>query len=219
MELGRFTTLGMLGLSWDKALGTNADFFVPLNSELSLFDDESEDKPEAIDAISTHIAAFIRAVADAQSTLPSDRPDWFKSLEVAAGAQVLEAAEQAGHADIDVLELLYAVEESDDPAAQFILCRLNTPVTPERVLSSGLDLAQAKGFFGILVATLHQSDPTVEWFKELQQSESYEALLIAAKKAGFSMTIEEFREVLSDAEGDDEVTTADWVYMVMSSYS
>ena len=212
-DLGRFKTLELLGESWDEAVERNANIFVPVNPLLSFCNSELQEEVENSGDIPTSVILFVESVASYLIAPPTDRPGWFDDLEKAAGAGVLKCAEQAGYSEIDILDLFYFVQESNDPASQFILNRLNTPVIPETILSSGLDTTQAQAFFKLLVETGHKSGPSPEWYMDVSRSETAEALIGAAKKAGFSMTIEEFAEVLRDADGDEEEATADWIYM------
>lgn len=213
MELSRFKSLEILGQAWDDAVKDDSSIFLQVNSDLAFCKSEYEQDLGTSDDIPAAVISFVDSVASCLIDSPSDRPEWFHDLEQAAGAGVMRCAEQAGCPEIDILDLFYAVQESDQPAAQFILSRLNAPVIPETVLPSGLDTTQAQGFFELLVATGYQSGAAPEWYKDVCESESADSLLCAAKKAGFSMTIEEFAEVARAADGDDEEATADWIFM------
>ena len=71
----------------------------------------------------------------------------------------------------------------------------------------------AQAFFKLLVTEGSHSEPYPEWYEDVCKSETAESLICAAKKAGFNMTIEEFDEVVSAAEGEREESTADWIFM------
>jgi hypothetical protein len=212
-DLGRFKTLELLGESWDEAIERNANIFIPVNPLLSFCDSElKEDAENQVDTPAS-VISFVHSVASCLIDPATDRPKWFDELEQAAGAEVLKCAEQAGFTEIDILDLLYFVQESNEAASKLILNRLNTPVVPETILSSGLDTTQAQAFFKLLVEKGHKSGPHPEWYEDVCRSETAESLIGAAKKAGFNMTIEEFAEVVRAADGDEEEATADWIYM------
>lgn len=212
-DLGRFKTLEILGQPWDEAIVSNDNLFIPVNPRLVFCDSESEDGLETSDNVSTEIISFVNSVASCLIDPPADRPKWFNELEQAAGAEVMKCTEKAGFPEIDILDLLYFVQESNEPASQLILSRLNTPITPERRLPSGLNTTQAQEFFKLLVAEASHSEPYPEWYEDVCKAETAESLICAAKKAGFNLTIEEFDEVLSNAESEKEMSIADWIFM------
>jgi hypothetical protein len=213
MDLGRFKTLEILGQSWGELIESNNNLFIPVNPRLIFCDSESEDDLGTSDDVPADVISFVDSVASCLIDPPADRPKWFNELEQAAGAGVMKCAEQAGFSEIDILDLLYFVQESNEPASLLILSRLNTPIIPERHLPSGLDTTQAQAFFELLVAEGSHSEPYPEWYDDVCKSETAESLLRAAEKAGFNMTIEEFDEVVSNAEGEEEESTADWIFM------
>lgn len=212
-DLGRFKTLELLGQTWDEAIESNTNLFVQLNPLLSFCDSGSADEPGPSEDTPADVVSFVDTVAVCLINHPGERPQWFKDLEQAAGAGVMRCVEQAGFSGIDILDLLYFVQESNEPASRLILSRLNTPIKPERRLPSGLDTTQAQAFFKLLVAEGSHSEPYPEWYEDVCKSESSESLICAAEKAGFNMTIEEFAEVVRAADGDEEEATADWIYM------
>jgi len=203
-----------MGQTWDEAIESNSNLFIPLNPLLSFSDSDSAEESVTSDDTPAEVVSFVDTVARCLIDPSSERPQWFKDLEQAAGgAGVMRCVEQAGFSGMDILDLLDFVQESKEPSSQLILRRLNTPVIPEIILSSELDTTQAQAFFKLLVETGHKSGPSPEWYKDVCCSETAESLIGAAKKAGFSMTIEEFAEVLRAADGDEEEATADWIYM------
>jgi len=229
MSLDKFEILKNLGLNWDEALENNMDLFLPLNPQLKFSSLEPEDDLEISRDTPDDVKSFIKSVANCLIDTHADRPEWFRELEQAAGAGVLSCAEQAGFPEMDILDLLYFVQESNDAAAQLVLNRLNTPVESKRTRKSGLDTTQALAFFRFLRAEANGSKPHAEWYIDLHSAAdsaasrwpgatdaSIDALVSTAKKAGYNITIEEFDEVLSDPEEkleEEEYDFVDWCYM------
>lgn len=227
MSLDKFEILENLCQTWDEAVKNNTDLFLPLNPQLSFSFSEAEDDLEISSDTPDDVMSFIKSVANCLIDPPADRPEWFRELEQAAGAGVLSCAEQAGFPEMDILQLLYFVQESNDAASQLVLNRLNTPIESQRTRHSGLDTTQALAFFRFLRAEANGSEPHAEWYRDLISTDdgsctpgasdvTIDALVSAAKKAGFNITIEEFDEVLSDPEEkleEEEYDFVDWCYM------
>lgn len=211
-DLGRYKVMEMLDTSWDEALEINPNWFVRVNPEIHLNVSEEECGDGSLADVPVEVLEFIRAVADAQNMKQLDRPDWYADLEVAIGAQVLSSATLAGYPNLDILQLLYAVQDSSDSAAQLILTRLNTPVPPEPSQFSEAELEQARDFFKLLVAVESFETPKPDWYGQIQNAENHEELMSIAAAAGYVFTMDQFGEVLRWADGETEESYADWFF-------
>jgi hypothetical protein len=213
-DLGRYKTMEMLGTSWDEAIENHSNFFVRVNPDMCLNNvSEQECDDESLSDVPEQVAKFISAVAEAQNMKPLDRPAWYADLEAAIGAGVLSSAALAGFPDLDIIKLLDAVQASDDSAAQFILCRINTPRPLEPSEFSETELEQARAFFKLLVAVELFETPKPDWYDQIRNAKDAAALMSIANAAGYVFTMEQFREVLRWADGEIEESYADWFFM------
>jgi hypothetical protein len=95
MDLGRFKTLDLIGQTWDEAVESNKNLFLPLNPLLRFCDSESENDLGTSDSTPTDVISFVNSVGRCIVSPAADRPEWFDALEQAAGAGVMKCAEHS----------------------------------------------------------------------------------------------------------------------------